>query len=119
LDTLLDIDGDALSQAFGQRPAAVRHYLVDHPLLTVAAIARLADRLPESQIEQNLGNLPTVVASGEVERSELPPGEVARGIETNGCWMVLKNIEADPAYDRLLDDSLDEVAAHIGRREGG
>jgi len=119
LATLLDIDGEALSQAFGRRPAAVRHNLVDHPLLTVEAIARLADRLPEAQIEQNVGNLPTVVASGEVERSELPPGDIARGIEANGCWMVLKNIEADAEYGRLLDDSLDEVAAVIGPREGG
>jgi len=62
LGTLLDIDGGGLSQAFGRQPTAVRHNLVDHPLLTVEAIARLADRLPEAQIEQNVGNLPTVVA---------------------------------------------------------
>ena len=119
MDTLLDIDGEALSQAFGRHPTAVRHHLVDHPLLTVESIARLADRLPQAQVEQNVGNLPTVVAGGQVERSDLAPGQIARGIETNGCWMVLKNIEVDSEYGGLLDASLDEVAAVIGPREGG
>lgn len=83
------------------------------------AIARLAETLPEDRIEQNTGKLPTVVAHDEVQRENLPSGDVARGIETNGCWMVLKNIEQHPDYRRLLEDSLDEVAAHLHGREGG
>ena len=43
---------------------------------------------------------------------------MARGVETNGCWMVLKNIEQDPAYKALLDQTLDEVNAWSDR-EGG
>ena len=36
-------------------------------------------------------------------------GEVVRGIETNGKWMVLKRVHTDPAYQALADWILDEV----------
>ena len=95
------------------------HTLTDHPLLSVESIARLAERLPADQIEHNVANLPKVVDPDAVERSDAPVGEIARNIETNGCWMVLKNIEADAEYKRLLDESLDEVAPYIQDRDGG
>jgi hypothetical protein len=84
----------------------------------VESIARLAERLPEDRVEHNIANLPKVIDPNAVQRSDEPVGEIARGIETNGCWMVLKNIESDPEYKRLLDDSLDEVAPYV-RRDGG
>lgn len=124
MTTLLDIDDGTFAASFGRGPCAVRHRLTDHPLLTVEAIAQLAERLPEDRIEHNLGNLPLVVGRADAPRTSLPPGEIARGIETNGCWMVLKNIEADAQYVALLDATLDEVAAQIdgegamGLREG-
>ncbi len=120
----LDIDDAVFGSSYGRESCAVRHRVADHPLLTVEAIAQLAERLAEDRIEHNLGNLPLVVGAAETPRASLPPWEIARGIETNGCWMVLKNIEADPAYRELLDVTLDEVAAHargegpMGQREG-
>jgi hypothetical protein len=116
---LLEIQTEDFAQAFATRPTTLRHRLTEHPLLTVEAIAELAESLPETKIEHNLGSLPTVVPTGEVPRAALPPAEIARGIETNGCWMVLKNIELVPDYAQLLDASLDEVASHVGGRDGG
>ena len=115
----LVLNADAFTTAFGRAPFAVRHTLTDHPLLTVDAVASLADRLPERRIEQNLGDLPLVVPTGAAPRAALSPGDIARTIDSNGCWMVLKNIETDPAYRELLDRTLDEVAPYLGRREGG
>ncbi|MGI8728628.1 MAG: transcriptional regulator [Solirubrobacteraceae bacterium] len=121
---LLDIDDGGFAGCFGRRPYAVRHRLAGHPLLTVEAIARLAERLPHDRIEHNLGDLPLVLGRSDAPRASLPPAEIARGIETNGCWMVLKNIEADAQYAALLDATLDEVASHahgegaMGLREG-
>jgi hypothetical protein len=97
----------------------VNHTLTDHPLLTVEAIAQLAERLPEDRVEHNQADLPKVVDPNAVQRVDLPVGEIARGIESNGCWMVLKNIERDPAYKALLDEALDEVAPLVADREGG
>jgi hypothetical protein len=108
-----------MEASFGRRPLAVSHSLTDHELLSVESIAQLAERLPEDRVEHNYANLPTVVAPDAVERSDEPVGEIARKIDSNGCWMVLKNIELDPAYKRLLDESLDEVAPLVSDREGG
>ncbi len=115
---LLEIDSDGFDEHFANEPFAVRHHLAGHDLLTVERVAQLADALPESSVEHNLGNVDKIVPGGEAPRIDATPGEVARGIETNGCWMVLKNIEQDPAYKALLDQTLDEVAAWSDR-EGG
>lgn len=98
----------------------VRHNVADHELLTVEAIARLADRVPAASVEHNRGDLPAVVESTEaVERLDSSPGEIARNIETNGAWMVIKNIEQLVEYRALLDEMLDEVLPLVSGREGG
>lgn len=115
---LLEIDPTGFEAHFGKEPFAVRHNLVEHELLTVERVAQLADFLPESSVEHNLGNVDKIVAGGQAPRLDETPGEVARGIETNGCWMVLKNVELDPAYKALLDQTLGEVDEWAAR-EGG
>lgn len=116
---LLDIDPDAFRVNFARGSFGVRHGLPDHPLLTVEAVAELADALPESSIEHNTGKVAAVVGDRPVERVHQSPGEIARGIETNGCWMVLKNIEQVPRYHALLDELLDEVTPYVADNEGG
>jgi hypothetical protein len=115
----LDIDERVFAEKFGVASYAVHHDLAEHELLTVEAIADLADRLPVERVEHNLGKLPVVLGAVEAPRVDQSPGEIARGIETNGCWMVLKNIESDPQYGRLIDECLDEIAPLLGSREGG
>jgi Cupin superfamily protein len=119
LTRLLEIDPERFSADFARRPFTVEHSLTEHPLLSVESIARLAERIPEDSVEHNRGDVPEVLASGEAPQADLTPGEIARGIETNGCWMVLKHIEQDPEYKRLLDEALDEVAPLVSDREGG
>jgi hypothetical protein len=116
---LLEIDSARFAENFARRPFTVEHALTDHPLLSVESIARLADRIPVGSVEHNRGDVPEVLAGGEAPREDLTPGEIARGIESNGCWMVLKHIEQDPEYKRLLDETLDEVAPLVSDREGG
>jgi hypothetical protein len=118
METLLDLNPDAFRKAWNKAPLGLRHRLSEHPLLTVEAVAELADFLPTERVEHNLGNLPKVVRSDAVERVDMTPGEIARTIDTNGCWMVLKNIERHPDYGRLLDDCLDEVAPYVPASEG-
>ena len=118
MTTLLNIDDAGLRDHFDSAPLAVAHELTDHPLLTVEAIAQLAERLPADRIEHNYGNVAKVAAPDQVERSSQPVGQIARDIETNGCWMVLKNIELDPEYKRLLDECLEEVDTHIRTGQG-
>jgi hypothetical protein len=119
LTQILELDREKLVENFAKRPFAVKHNLVDHPLLTLDALADLADRLPEENVEHNLGDVPDIVVGGEVPKLDQTPGEVARGIESNGCWMVIKRIQDDAPYRELLEQSLDEVVPHVADKEGG
>ena len=117
---LLQLDPRIFADRFGREPFLVEHTLSDHPLLELESIAQLADFLPADLVEHNLGDQPEVLSDrgASLERVEQSPGEVARGIETNGSWMVLKEIERDPKYAELLNASLDEVQRYVADLEG-
>lgn len=117
--SLLQIgDRDRFVADFARAPVAVRHSLVDHPLLTLEAIADLADALPLASVERHRADLPVLTPGGAPD-IEGPPSETVRSIETNGCWMVCWYLEQIPAYKELLDAILDEAETHVGRRGGG
>jgi hypothetical protein len=111
-------DREAFVEAFAHEPAAVRHSLVDHPLLTLDAIAELADSLPLASVERHRADLPVVVPGG-APNIEGPPSETVRSIDTNGCWMVLWYLEQSPPYKALLDAVLDEAETVLAGRDGG
>jgi hypothetical protein len=118
--TVLDVDRQVLEASFARQPFALKHHLVDHPLLSLEAIAQLADRLPPERVEHHLGDLPDVLPGGEAPSLEnVPPGEIVRGIETNGCWMVLRRVEVDQEYGELLEEALEDVIPYVADREGG
>ncbi len=113
------IDQTSFGAAFGHGPLGVSHSLLKHPLLSADRLGELADSLPADQVEHNVGDLPEVLNDPEPARSRLPAGEIARTIESNGLWMVLKFVETDPLYRELLDRALDEVEPLVASAEGG
>jgi hypothetical protein len=118
MSQILELDPQAFADHFHGNGFRLRHGLARHPLLSLEALATLADQLSEAQVEHNVGTVPTITDPHTVRRLDLTPGEIARGIERNGCWMVLKNVETAPAYRALLDAALDEVTPYVPRREG-
>jgi hypothetical protein len=116
---LLEIDASELASNFAKTPFGVHHNLTAQELLSVESLAELAEALPGESIEHNRGDVDAVVADEKVEVVEESPGDIARNIESNGCWMVLKNIEQIPAYKQLLDETLNEVDPLVRGREGG
>ena len=98
-------------RGFGRRPVAVDHTLAEDPLLSLEAIADLADRFP-GRVESHTADQPLVMPGGAPEL-ELSPSEIVRGIEDNGCWMVFWYIHQDPAYQALLDRCLDEAESYL------
>ncbi|HEX7854228.1 MAG TPA: cupin-like domain-containing protein [Sphingobium sp.] len=103
----------AFRAAYPDAHAPLTHQLVGHPLLTVDAIAALAERLPESFVEYNPGKLPLGITAEDTPRPALSITETIRTIGENGSWMVLKNVERDPAYGALLDEALEPLRAIV------
>ena len=116
---LLEIDPTRFESNFARSSFAVTHQLSGHPLLSVEAIAELADELPLVSVEHNKGDIPKVVGDADIDRVDATPGEIARTVETNKTWMVLKRIEQVPRYHALLDEALNEVMPFVSGREGG
>jgi hypothetical protein len=109
--TVFDLDQAEFAEAFGRRPFGVRHNLVDDPALSLEAIAELADRFP-GKVESHRSDLPSVMPGGAPELDS-SPGDMVRGIEENGCWMVFWYIDQDAIFKDLLDRCLDEAEGYL------
>ena len=94
------------------------HTLADHPLLTLGALAMLAEALPGDSVEWNPGALPIGIDPADVPRGKLSVGETIRAIDTSASWVVLKRIEQVPAYAALLRDALGELEYIVTPRTG-
>lgn len=94
------------------------HNLRDHPLLSIEALARLGELLPEASVEYNKGDLPVGIDPALVPANGMSIGDTIRLVETSGSWAVLKNIEQSPEYAALLMGLLTELKPHIEEKTG-
>lgn len=114
-------DAEALTRfavAYPDESTHLRHQLADHPLLSLTALAQLAERMPATQVEYNRGELPLGIRPEDTPDNGLSLGETIRTIESNGSWAVLKNVERDPAYGALLDAALEDLHAIVAACTG-
>lgn len=102
-------DEKTIRQSFNQKPFLVEHRLVGHPLFELSRLVELAGTLPEDQVEYNSGDLPVTQDPSKTPRNGLSIHETIQRIEQCRSWMVLKNVEVDPAYGKLLDLCLDPL----------
>jgi len=108
----------AFAAAYPDRATKLGHGLAGHALLTLEALAGLAERMPADRVEYNLGKLPLGVRPEDTPSNGLTLGETIRTIESNGSWAVLKNVERDADYGALLDRALAELAPIVERETG-
>jgi hypothetical protein len=108
---VFSLEPQAFADAFGRRPIGVEHSLAQDPLLTLDAIAALAERFT-GRVERHASDLPQVMPGGAPDL-ELSPADMVRGIEENRCWMVFWYVDQDPEYKQLLDRCLDEAETFL------
>ena len=102
---------------YPEQPHILNHGLAAHHLLTLDALADLAQCLPPRSIEYNRADLP-IGMNGKPEPTGLSIRETILNIAASNSWAVLKNIEQAPEYERLLHTLLDELQAEIERKTG-
>ena len=107
---LPETENAEFARAYPAQSAAVHHRLQHHPLFALDALADLTGRLPESHVEHSRGDLAVDQDPSAIRQEALTPAEIVRTIATNRCWMVLKKVDADPAYAALIDQCLAEIA---------
>jgi len=96
---------------FGRVPFLIGHCLAGHELFQLPRLVELARSLPAAQVEYNAGDVPVSLDPGRTPRNGLSPEETIRRIEQCRSWLVLKRVELDADYGRLLDRCLAEVRA--------
>ncbi|MGH8274209.1 MAG: JmjC domain-containing protein [Gammaproteobacteria bacterium] len=116
---ILDITPELMADAIGQREFGLHHHLADHPLLSLEALAELADALPEYAVERHEAEQPLLVPGGADDDVQGPASETVRNIERNKNWMVMWNIEQVAGYRSLLNEILGEVMPHLPAQERG
>ncbi len=114
---------DASSRAtfaasYPEIPHKLGHYLGDHPLMQLDALAQMAEALPQHSVEYNRADLPLGLNGEKAPENGIGIGETIRNIATTGSWAALKNIEQVPAYNTLLTTLLEELRPTIEAKTG-
>ena len=109
---LLQMDAPLFRKCFDRKPFLLGHQLVGNPLFELPRLLRLAQTLPEANVEYNAGDIPVNLAPESTPRNGLSAEETIRRIAQCKSWLVLKYVEHDPDYRALLHQCLAEVARH-------
>jgi hypothetical protein len=108
----------AFSSIYPETPAVMAHNLADHPLFTLEALIALSRRMDPIDVEYNRADLPIGIAPEDVPQNGLSIADTIRSIEDNGSWMVMKFVEQDELYNRLLNEILAELEPIVGPKTG-
>lgn len=100
----------ALADAYPLAPRHLSHGLAGHRLLELDALVQLAGRLRPESLEHNAAvGLPLGIRNDEIPANGLTAAETIARIGECGSWVLLKNIEQDPAYAALMREVLSEI----------
>ncbi len=110
---MLRIDADSFRESFNRRPFIFGHNISDSALFSLPRLIELSKRLPVDCVRYNSGDIPVATGLYEGPQTGLSIEQTIRQIEDCRSWMVLKYVEQDPEYRRLLDHCLDEIQSVI------
>jgi hypothetical protein len=103
----------SLQAFYPEQPAPLSHDLVGLPLLAPEALKALAQSMRPGTALSLRGDVPIGVGQQDVARTGLDPAATLDSIERGRSWMVLRNIEQDPAYRALLDRLVDAIGPAV------
>ncbi|WP_305098453.1 cupin-like domain-containing protein [Croceibacterium aestuarii] len=107
------------ASAYPLVPQHLTHTIARHPLLELDALADLADRLRPETLEHNAAvGLRLGIGYDETPSNGLGVRETIERINECGSWVLLKYVEQDPAYARLMRDVLSEIEPLVAPKTG-
>lgn len=94
-----------------KRPFRVSHELHRHPLFKLDALLKLAREVEKRPADFcfDAGNVAVDDKWGHTHMPDMPLTEIVRRVETAGAWIIMKHIEQNPAYAKVLREFADFV----------
>lgn len=114
----LIIDPTTFKDKFPHEPFIVKHGFAEHALFSLPRLVELSKTLPEENVEYNSGKVSVNLDPAKTPKNGLSVEETIRRIEECSSWMVLKNVEQDPSYAQLLNETLATVAPYTSAKVG-
>ena len=103
---LTNLDKQTFAENFNRRPFKIEHQLCDRALFSLESLIELSQELPSDRVEYNAGDLPVTQDPHKTPQNGLSVEETIERIENCQSWMVLKNVELNDQYRKLLDNCL-------------
>ncbi len=114
----LTFDKAVAKEKFPFSPFPVKHPLVDEPLFELENLLELSKRLSPESVEYNAGNLDVNQDPNKTPATGLSVQDTIARIRDQQSWMVLKNVEVDPDYKKLMDLLLDTFESDAQNKVG-
>ena len=112
----LKINQQHFDRSFPDNFFGINHRIHESPLFDLPRIVELSRNLPEHLIEYSYSKLSVNQDPAATPETGLSVQETLLNIENCQSWVVLKFVDHDPDYKRLLDECLDEVEAYAAGR---
>lgn len=117
---LIEMDWSAFDPS---RIQGVRHKLADHPLLQPDQLVALGKRFQGTSHLFTFNNTAGADANFD-DVARLYPNrrsvtDTLQGINEAKAWMLLRHVQADPTYQKLIDLALDSIKPDIEAKDPG
>lgn len=112
------VAADQFGAAYPETPVRIHHQWLDHPLMELDELAKLAGRIRPCDVEYYPGDTPFGIDPTSAPGNGLSVQDTIRRIEECGSWMVLKFVAQDETYRKLLEEALAPLEGVIGARTG-
>jgi hypothetical protein len=90
------------------------HSMTDDARLRLDSISKLASRLPAVSVDMNYTDLDKEFGGQGTPPLDVPADHMVLQIEEMQRWMTTKNLEQDPEYLQLINETLDSADVGLG-----
>ncbi|MDB6017025.1 MAG: transcriptional regulator [Pedosphaera sp.] len=108
---LLDVDEQAFRREFDRTSFMVKHQLADHPLFKFEKLFELVQARKENNkdIYFDMGDIKINQRWDQTPARSLSVEEAFNRLEQANAWIIIRHIQKDPAYLKILEDCMAEV----------
>lgn len=109
MNPTLTFDAKLLASKTTNLPFAVKHNLADNPLFEISRLLELQKALPQDRTLYYPGDVEVNTDRKTIPATGLTPEETIRQIRDCKSWMAVRNVELDPIYRGLVEQTLESA----------